>query len=443
MRRVVVIGAGFSGAATASALARQHARVEILLIERTGRFGPGLAYATRHKDHLLNVRASNMSADPAAPNGFAEWLTARGAGEPSSFAPRLLYGEYLSDHLRRARVRRIKDEVVSCKPNGEGWSIGTASGRRIRTDAVILATGNPPPSAPSVFTAANIPLIDPWDARAISRLARGDLLLLGAGLTMIDAALSIAARGKPGAMIAISRRGLLPRAHLEPPAAARDPLPLPAPLSEAVREVRAEIRRMGERGEPWQLALDRLRPDTPALWRRLPTEAQQRFLRHLRPWWDVHRHRAAPPIAQKAEALMRAGRLRVLAGEIVFAERARRGLRFGVRRRASRDVTTMEVAGVINCTGANMDLQQSGSPLLRQLLADGLCRPHGTGLGLDVDDAGRVLDVAGVVQSGLFAIGPITQGAFWECTAVPEIRARAVQLAQDVLAGSQSAMAGP
>lgn len=441
MKRVIVIGAGFSGAATARALARQH--VQVFLIERTGSFGPGLAYSTRHRDHLLNVRASNMSADPAAPDDFAEWLAARGEGDRLTFASRVLYGEYLKDVLKQAGVRRIKADVVSCKRSGDGWSVVTASRRRIRADAVVLATGNPPPSTPSVFSNANISLIDPWDARALSRLPQGDVLLLGAGLTMIDAALSLAGRGKRGDMIAVSRRGLVPRAHIDPPAAAGDPLPLPLPLSEALREFRAEVRRMTQRGEPWQLAVDRLRADTPALWRRLPLEAQQRFLRHLRPWWDVHRHRAAPQIAQKAETLMGDGRLRVLAGEIVSAERTRRGVRVGARWRGSQDVSTMEVAGVVNCTGANMNLQQSSHPLFRQLFADGVCRPHASGLGLDVNEAGRVLDAAGAVQHGLFAIGPITQGAFWECTAVPEIRVRAVQLAQEVLSGAQSAMAGP
>ena len=50
-------------------------------------------------------------------------------------------------------------------------------------------------------------------------------------------------------------------------------------------------------------------------------------------------------------------------------------------------------------------------------------------IGIDVDIQGRVLDKDGRSHDSLFALGPLTMGAFWECIAVPEIRMRATAIA--------------
>ena len=178
-----------------------------------------------------------------------------------------------------------------------------------------------------------------------------------------------------------------------------------------------------------QHVVDRLRARTPELWQRLPTAAQQRFLRHLRPWWDAHRHRMAPEIGAQIAKLQREGRLRVLAGEIVSAEREGPAIRVHHRQRGSMARHHYEVIGVVNCTGASMDLSASGDPLVRQLFDDGLARSHASGLGLDVDADGRVIANSGAPHANLYALGPITQGVFWESTAVPEISVRAAAIA--------------
>ncbi|MGE3867832.1 MAG: FAD/NAD(P)-binding protein, partial [Hyphomonadaceae bacterium] len=190
-----------------------------------------------------------------------------------------------------------------------------------------------------------------------------------------------------------------------------------------------EARAMAARGEPWQYAVDRLRARTPELWRRLAPDAQHRFLRHLRVWWDVHRHRAPPEIALRVKALMEEGRLRVLAGEVVSAAPGPRGVRLQHRGRGSLARHNMDVAAIVNCTGASPDVGQRDDPLTHQLLRDGVARPHVNGLGFDIDADSRIVDANGAPQQGLFAIGPITMGACWESTAVPEIRVRAAAIA--------------
>ncbi|HYD74188.1 MAG TPA: FAD/NAD(P)-binding protein [Candidatus Binatia bacterium] len=438
-RRVAIVGGGFSGAVLAAHLARRgRASPEIVLIEKGSRFGPGLAYGGKDPAHLLNVRASNLSAFPDQPDHFVHWLGGRGAGRDvrTRFAQRMKYGAYIEHVLRRARswgaprIERLSATVVACGAEGARWALALDNGRAVEADAVVLALGNTPPSAPGFFKSADVPLVQPWDAEALKRMGHGDVLLLGTGLTAVDVALSFARMRRKGVVYALSRRGQLPRPHLQ---SAAPPAPhamdVPLLLSDALFAVRKEAEAAVARGEPWQHVIDRLRARTPELWQRLPTAAQQRFLRHLRPWWDAHRHRMAPEIAGQIAKLQREGRLRVLAGEIVSAEREGPAIHVHHRQRGSMARHHFEVVGVVNCTGASMDLSASADPLVRQLFDDGLVRPHASGLGFDVDAEGRVIANSGAPHANLYALGPITQGVFWESTAIPEIRVRAAAIA--------------
>ena len=78
-------------------------------------------------------------------------------------------------------------------------------------------------------------------------------------------------------------------------------------------------------------------------------------------------------------------------------------------------------------------------PLLRQLLADGLARPDALKLGLDVGRDGAVRSIDGTAAEDLFAVGPITRGAFWEIVAVPDLRVACEQMAARLLPDAASA----
>src|SRR5437868_6088163 len=67
-RHAIVIGGGASGVLFAYQLLRRgSAAFRVTLIERRSEIGRGLAYHTGNPDHLLNVRAGNMSALPEDP----------------------------------------------------------------------------------------------------------------------------------------------------------------------------------------------------------------------------------------------------------------------------------------------------------------------------------------------------------------------------------------
>ena len=109
--RIAIIGAGFSGSQLAIELLRGGASpAEILLIEQSATFGPGVAFAARHDRLLLNTRVANMSALATDPSHFLRWLWARDLPEHSAasippsghaFVARGVYGQYLASFWRR------------------------------------------------------------------------------------------------------------------------------------------------------------------------------------------------------------------------------------------------------------------------------------------------------------------------------------------------------
>jgi uncharacterized NAD(P)/FAD-binding protein YdhS len=59
-----------------------------------------------------------------------------------------------------------------------------------------------------------------------------------------------------------------------------------------------------------------------------------------------------------------------------------------------------------------------------------VARPDPLRLGLDVTGSCALLSREGAISRRLFAVGPVTKGAFWEMTAVPDIRRQTEKLAE-------------
>ena len=69
------------------------------------------------------------------------------------------------------------------------------------------------------------------------------------------------------------------------------------------------------------------------------------------------------------------------------------------------------------------------SPLVADLLARGRARVDPLRIVLEVDGQCRLVDVAGRPSARIFAIGPVSRAAFWEITAIPDIRHQVAALA--------------
>ncbi|WP_165186096.1 FAD/NAD(P)-binding protein [Caulobacter soli] len=441
---VAVIGAGFSGVMTALHLLRHAEAVKVVLVERRSPIGLGAAYATDDPAHRLNVRAGNMSAWPDQPDDFVAWLKDQDLDIGSGgFATRGDYGRYLQGMLSSfagspeaaGRLMITPDEITAIAPDGDGWTLTCAMGRTISADAVVLALGNPPPRAPEAvgpdLEASNLYVADPWRWSVdTAPEGEGPILLLGSGLTMIDAALSLdrLAPGRP--LIALSRRGLVPREHQGAPPS---PTPAAPPSSLSPLAALAWLRATAEH-HGWRTAIDAVRPATQNLWRGWSLKRRAAFLRHARAFWDVHRHRLSPVVAERLARMRADGGLRVLAGKLDRVDLLEGG-RIGVIWRPRGETATwrLEVDMLVNCTGPSADIERSTEPLIAALVGAGLIRADPLRLGLDIDTDHRALRADGRTHETLFAVGPITRGALWEINAVPDIRVQAAQAAASVL----------
>lgn len=460
--RVVVVGAGFAGSATAVQLLRawDGGPLELTLIERGTGFGPGVAFSTPDARHLLNVTAGGMSALPDRPEHFLTWLRRRDPrAHAGTFAPRQAYGAYLRELLEESAaarpgavgLTRLSDDAVRVLDGRDEQpaTVVTAAGQQLPADAVVLAVGVnrpriPPGAAPELLDHPGY-VADPWDHARIAALSTAErVLIVGSGLTMVDVAISLGGEADGPRLVALSRRGLLPRAHRSgaPPHVTQFRPPL-GPLSADKLAAHVEGAALAEvaAGGDWRSAVDGVRPHTQALWQALPLGEQARFLaRHARRW-EIHRHRMAPDVAARVRALRADGRLELRAGSLQRIAPLTDGRIEVAYRGAEGAVERIEVAAIVNCTGPDPAPGADGDPLLSRLIEDRLGRAGPLGLGLDCGPDGELRDCDGHRSGRLFTLGALRRGQLWETTAVPEIRCQAADLARLLAARGAAARA--
>ncbi|HEV7164121.1 MAG TPA: FAD/NAD(P)-binding protein [Gammaproteobacteria bacterium] len=457
MRTIAIVGAGFSGTATAIQLLTRHGELplRLVLINRHPNLARGVAYGTQSPSHLLNVPAGRMGLFPDREGDFLEFIQRfDNSVSAGSFVPRSLYGRYLGARLKQAaeqsakmRMETFTGEVTGLTPAADGSSavLHFAEGQSLSADQIVLAVGNYPPADPSIPETDFFKTLhytrDPWASGALDRVPlEAPVLLIGTGLTMMDVALELAHRGLSAVQYAVSRRGLMPQVHRQLPAM---PItPPPAGLLEGrgtarryLKLTREYVETLALRGADWRDAIGALRAITPALWQALDQTEQRRFLRHVQAYWDIHRHRTAPASGEHLARLLASGGLKMAAGRLRRLSGGAGGVNVTWQPRGSSREERLEVGSVINCTGPQSDITRLADPLMRSLLAHGLIRPDPLHLGLDVDAEARVLDNAGQPSDVISYTGPLLRARDWEGTAVPELRVAAERLA-DRLAGT-------
>jgi uncharacterized NAD(P)/FAD-binding protein YdhS len=463
---VAVIGAGFSGTAVALQLLRRLRYGDrLLLLEQGARFGRGLAYGTRSGSHWLNVPAGRLGWDPDDEGGFVRWLQQRDSGfGPADFVPRMMLGDYLAASLQEAceharsrgvTVLRLQAAVVDGQRQAQGIRLRLADGAEVLAHQVVLATGHVQLALPPLTGArwGEPGLVgNPWAADALADLPEdGDVLVLGSGLTAVDMVTWLQDRGHAGRVWLMSRRGLLPQAHrtLEArPQVGLSPvheLGTGWRLRDLVRALRGWASQAQAEGRDWRDVMASLRSCTPALWQALSEDDRRRFLRHLTPWWDTHRHRLAPGIHRRLSAAITAGQVEVAAGRVQRIEPAARGgWQVFWQARGDTALRRREVAAVLNCTGATTGLARTQVPLLAAWRDQGWLCADALDLGLRVDAQHRPLARDGQAQGGLYYVGPMLKAQHWEAIAIPELRRHAAEVAQVVAESiTRPALAAP
>jgi uncharacterized NAD(P)/FAD-binding protein YdhS len=446
---VAVVGAGFSANAMAIHLLETLPPDKTLaVVGRSDGFGRGVAYSTRNDQHRLNVPAGRMSLWQDRPDDLVDWLNGVGTSfGPDDFIPRAMFGDYVRDRLQegltrngnRARVEFVDTVAEAYEPSGDGSHLfklangGVLESRRSVLCLGATAAGLPLPAGRIDVDDRSI-IANPWASDWTSGIGRADhLVFVGSGLTMIDQLMSLTDSGHAGPVTVVSRHGLLPQAHLVPasrPDAAALSAAEDVPLSDMMRALRIAARSSPD----WRSAVDGLRPVTQRLWQSMSDDKRRRFLRHAAPWWNIHRHRMAPEIAAFVREQAASGRLRIRAGwlEGLVEEDGQAGVVIRPRHARSGDaLQTLLADRVVNCTGLER-CAIGRVPILRNMMAKGLVRSDRLGLGVDVDESSQIVDHKGRAQDGLFAVGPMTLGQFWEIFAVPDIRKQVAGIAHQI-----------
>lgn len=432
-------------------LERSKDRVRVTLVERKPRqLQRGVAYSSRISQQLLNVPAANMSLFAEQPNDFLDWLRAgpMPRAQALDLVPRHLFGDYVSDRFNacverhRGSLRVVHAEVTGLDEHpAHGYRIRLDEERIIEADAVVLALGNAPPDhVPGLEATARkhpgyVPW--PWVENALAGIAPDDeVVFVGMGLTMVDLLFSLKDAGHRGPVTVISRNGRCPLPHdLGHRWTLQQSLPqAPFRVDGLFGWVRRESALATEAGVPWQAVMDAVKPLVSGWWVGLSVEERQRFLRHIRPLWEVHRHRMPPLVHAKLQQAFSNGSVRSIAARIDRISVDDDRLRITCTERSSGMPTEIWARHVINCTGPQSDSRRLDQPLLVDMLAMGHINWDPLHMGIRTDPSGRTVDAGGRMSERLFAIGPLCKPTLWESTAVPEIRVQANAIADHLVA---------
>ncbi len=453
---ILIIGGGLSGTMLAVQLLRLPGSRRISILETRHELGRGEAYSATELGHTLNGNAARMSVDPDNADDLTQWLTQfiADGGWPESreqdvpvaelFPPRGIFGLYVQQRLAEARVvgarhgssvEHVRGEVVDLEVNERDVSVSLADGQSLRGHFAVLATGmyaaaRTPQRESSGLNAA---AVDPWDVSAMQQLdPQARVLIIGSGLTMVDAVVSLQQSGHRGPVEIFSRHGLLPHVRRQPPAwtdflAADHAIRSPRQL---LRKVREQCALALQSGIDWQAPLDTVRANIGRLWNQATDVQRRQFVRHVRPWWESHHHRSPPLSAALLAQLIDEGRVKIQAASLQGFEVLPTGqLQIRIRRRGQADSSTVVGDALINSTGIEYDWRRVDRPLPRQLLLRGLIQPGPLALGIAADHGGAVLNAQGRVSERLFAMGPPLRGLWWESTAVTDVALQAKALA--------------
>ncbi|TGE22463.1 hypothetical protein E5K00_19710 [Hymenobacter aquaticus] len=450
-RTITILGGGFSGSMLLVQLAQLPGGPyawDVHLVEPRPVPGPGLAYSARRKEYLLNVRAPFLSAFPQQPTHFTDWLAnSKATACEGGFCSRQTYGRYLQQLTEevlawpsrngiRFFCHHQKAVAATPDPAGQTATVRLADGHEIVSEQVVLALGNfaPAPNlrlSPEVRRHARYHP-NPWGPQALLNIAPDDtVLLIGSGLTAVDVLLGLAADGHYGQVTVVARSGRWPTVHgplgqTYPSFYATDLAGLTT-VAEVVRVVRRHVRAARAQGHDWRPVIDSLRPHLGQIWQAWPLAEQARFLRHVASIWSVVRHRSPPQNAQAVQRMLDAGLVRMQLGKVEDIQASGPDLQVTIARRGQQ--ARLTVQHVISCTGPLLDYSRITDPLVSSLRAAGHLVPDALHLGITTDEHGALRDAAGNPSGIFFTLGPSRRPAYFESTAVPELRQQALALA--------------
>lgn len=424
---------------------------DVHLVEPRLAPGPGLAYTARRPEYLMNVPSQMLSAFPDQPDHFQNWMRVTDAAQcKETFCTRQTYGRYVQQLVgqviewpsfngMRCQWHAQTAVAVEMTAAGQTATVRLADGSEILSDYVVLAMGNFPPLPPAppadYLTLPNYHG-NPWARGALRNIDQdATVLLIGSGLTAVDVLLGLQADGHRGQVTVVSGHGRWPAAHSASqesyPSFYATELAGLTTVAAVLQVVRRHIQTAARQGIDWRAVIDSMRPHLGHIWATWPQAEQARFLRHLAGIWSVVRHRSPPRNAAAVEQMLATGAVQMEKGRVRQLQAGGEGLLVTVQR-PGQAARTLTAEHVVTCTGPLLDYTRIQDPVVSGLREAGLLCPDALRLGIQTDTQGALLTAAGQPSAVLCTLGPSRRPAFFESTAVPELREQAVALAQEL-----------
>ncbi len=391
-------------------------------------------------------------ACPCCRTHFARWVVASGAlaADPAArhgddlFPRRQEFGRYaeetLQAYLDDGRIQRVQNRVVGVHRHDDAWRVTSERSGELRADFLVIATTHPEPTLSAELRSWRddrrlVP--DGLADGALETIDRGDrVLIVGSGLTAADIVASLDARGHAGGIVMISRRGLRARAHPAERFSVDDDFTTPPThtATALLERVRAAVRRSEAAGRNWQTVIDAVRAQAPAVWRALDPAARRRVVRHLRPFWDVHRFRIAPQVEAVLQRKFADASLELIRARLGAVQPSGDGVRVELLDRRTGRTLLREFETIIVATGPGHKEIVRAQPYLRELADLGFVSLDTVGLGLATSTDARALDATGAAVPSLFIAGPLARGTVGELMGTPEVPAHALFVAGQIRA---------
>jgi uncharacterized NAD(P)/FAD-binding protein YdhS len=322
------------------------------------------------------------------------------------------------------------DEAISIMDFGKRKTVVFASGNALHADHVILALGNFPPA--DLFATHNPVQNDPryfaspWSDRVYSDIKGDeDILLVGSGLTAVDIVLGLIVRKFRGKVTMLSRRGVFPLPH----DLTHQAISITVPENYSPRKMLLWVRYLMRKNPavPWSVIIDGLRPYTQKIWLQWIVSDKQYFLKKIRPYWEIARHRIPSASSERLNNMMEKGQLVLKKGTIEEASVSSNGIE--ILYRSESGLNSQVFQKVINCTGPESNYRKVRFPIIVDLIARGKVKIDELGLGIKCTPEGSIINDQGEVEQGIWCIGPMRKAVLWETTALRELREQSSALA--------------
>ncbi len=431
---IVIIGDGFAAAVALVHLLRQGIDPKLISIIGQRSLGKGNAYDCNTPSFRLNVREDLPIIFSEDPLHFARWAKERlndpqAKREAGFFYRRSDFGKYteelVSDELQGRPLNHIKGFAKRIQKNGSTWNITLQSGEVVLAQNIILATGNSSPIWPCPVNNKNQSkfqshlIENPWTGDYLKDIHANDsVILLGGGLTALDAVSALVEQNHQGKVFVITPRAIFPPAQA-PWSRQNEPIwPNPITPSSLVRFIRNYLPNSPTDSSEWQCAWEELRPDLNRIWQGFTNHQRRILMKHFGWLWNLYRFRASPQSIEAYQQLKQNGQIEFSCGRAQQIELGDQSIKV-------LDGNGKTVTGhwLINCTGVARDA------LLDQLILDSLAIPDSLNQSIAVNQEYAVLQPTKEAYPNLWMIGPATMGSIGDVVAASAIAKQAEQLA--------------